>query len=271
MNSVSTESGKGHKVWFKSLLIGVLLVLSPVIFVCAVVVLLVLFVLGQDWYEVTVRDRVKVEMKEAGFSTPTTVEAAKLSNQPTTVSTSPNGNWTITAHWIDGYGYGWEIKNKEGHIYYSQERIYEKNQLLPNRVSALWSPDGQYVALGTYWAYHMDGSIDQDRGVNEDVDVYRLGEKPPKDGLSIRPSEDTILKVQDRGPNSTGPLQSRIEALRWINNSDLVVVVYLERFVDKSNMEVLAAAHETLRFEGDSFEVIETKGDFYESFLGPWG
>ena len=138
-----------------------------------------------------------------------TITASARADKPKhVVYSSPDKHWEIIANWYDATGTGGyliELKdNSTGKTYFK----FSKNDGLPTRFDAVWSPDGKYAALNWYYGRIAQGVGIIDISGKEPV-YHALHEFLPNDGL----------------PNFI------ITAGPWFNNTDLAVEASLPLFI----------------------------------------
>jgi hypothetical protein len=237
----------------------VLLGILAVAVVCVVLIpaLLIAAIIGfsffDDWNYSRLRTNVDSNLVSAGFRPPIP-DATSFSHQPDISFDSPDQRWTLVAQWVDTRGYNWGFRNNQiRKVYFLVDNIRPDNAFSP-RLGVLWSPKGNYVAVTTVWGANA-----------EYIDViHMIGSKPTYTKLSMCASDSPDLLNEEDRAHYNGWCGKRSEALKWENDTDLEVLTYIDvRMTDESERAV--AAHEILRFDGDSYVVSSKKYDFYET------
>jgi len=117
---------------------------------------------------------------------------------------SPNGKYRVVANWTGqgNSGYAWDVRNNKTQKSYFAEDKIQDNEALPHRFSAIWSPNGRYVAINLYYGR-----------IAYCVTVIDTAGSEPRE-VSLFPK--TVHKFDDY-QTSAGP---------WLNNTDLEVEAY---------------------------------------------
>ncbi len=205
--------------------------------------------------------RLNTEMVQAGIAPPTMSETDCRTPQPTIKTTSPNGAWTMNAPWRANEGYDWElINNKTGQVFYQGTEREFPSGILPSRISILWSPNSSYLSVTTI----SDGS--------EHFRVLGFfGPEPKFMGPEEKSAsmEDSSGVFLDRGEEykNWSVQEERSKALRWVNDADLEVIVYVEACETDQPYRIDVADREIYHFEVNSFVATVTKRVFYEKFI----
>ena len=209
-----------------------------------------------DWNYSRLRSKVDNEMVSAGFLPPI-VDLTSYPRQPDLSFESPGGLWTLVAQWVDTRGYNWGLRNKgTGKMYFLVDKIRPDNAFSP-RLEVLWSSNGSYVAVTSAWGANAE-YIDVINVVTSTPYYTKLNTGSPD------LSEKELLSETDN-EQYEGWCGKRLKALKWENDTDLDIIVYIDVRIKPDGSERAVAAHETLRFGGDSYEVRSKKYDFYET------
>jgi hypothetical protein len=190
--------------------------------------------------------------------------APTQADPPEIDSTSPDQAWTITARWVKngavGEGYDWDVKSaKTGKVYFHED--VRKDEALPHRFDVQWSSDSHYAALDIYYGRVVQGAMVIQLNVANPqlIDPTRSDFKKPMEKTLLR-SEDLALY--------TGSARLLTGADRWINNTDLSVLLEMHTWLeDKKTGEkylLNTTWHKTVRFKGKSCRVIESVCDSYD-------
>jgi hypothetical protein len=230
-------------------------------FVAACLGLVLLLYLGLYLPDAWDHARLKTEMVEAGICPPTPSETDRTIPQPAIINTSPDGAWTIGAPWSENEGYDWVLtNNKSGQTYYQGYSKKDSCWSIPTRIRVLWSPDSHYVA------------IDAITNGNEHVHVMSLLGKEPEyigfeQGSALIEGASIMLMNREDEQEKFFVQKQRSRALQWINNTDLVAIVYVDESEGENPYEIETADHETYHFDGNSITATAAKRDFYEKFI----
>lgn len=221
------------------------------------------FLLFEDSWD---RSRLETEMKSYDISPPTPEEADGLRRQAAIQSTSPDDRWTLKAKWIDGNGYDWMLTcNRTGRSFPQGVTSTDCGGCFPTRLEPLWSPDGQYLALTEI----VDGELELAVWHLSSGEPVRVSE--PKQLGTTGDNDAFPIKANDAAQGIWGKSQ-RMKALRWMNDTDLAAVVFVQVSLGKfpndiQPYQIDAGANVIFRFQGESVVVPEAKRDFYETFI----
>jgi hypothetical protein len=98
---------------------------------------------------------------------------------------SPDGRWSYIVTWVssippESQGYTSELRDARTEKSYLKDTKFEPDAMLPQRMTATWSPNGSYVAVDEYWGRVAYG-----------VSVVDLTGKHPRMLPSLFPTELT--------------------------------------------------------------------------------
>ena len=231
-----------------------------------------------DWQYDAERKQIDLDLVKAGFTEPSSQKNSDFT------SFSPDGTRALSVHWDGTQAYHWEIKNKQTGMTLSFKGL--SNGVCDSmRANFLWSPDSHYLTHTEFSTYPHgigEGSIVKSSSENMQVIEFTpAGLRMPLVSPHLEYGfGENLIKAEDRKPliidegestndPSAGVLFERSKALRWLNATDLLVIVYVEKYVSHVGPGaplIAILAHETLHFSGDSYVVTSMTYDFYRKF-----